>query len=204
MIKLIYYTHWSTAVTTPYIYETFMNHLETEFSVENLLFITEYVQIKQVLMIKYPQSRSMMKENALIKFDIKLPQNNTDCDYDYDEKNSILEIEMKQSNPNSNRAVSVETPPTMHVSRIAKQLCQDSNVIITFRSLYNKYVDENNAPFMINVSSICREELIKSLDCNYYQDVSKTNTTNHQTSGIINNVSNDDLCTNESMSSNYS
>ena len=33
--------HWSDIVCTPYGYEAFMNHLETEFSIENLLFITE-------------------------------------------------------------------------------------------------------------------------------------------------------------------
>ena len=34
-------THWSQIVTTHYGFELFINHLESEWSVENLLFITE-------------------------------------------------------------------------------------------------------------------------------------------------------------------
>ena len=37
----IKFKHWSQVVSTSYGYELFINHLEKEFSVENLLFITE-------------------------------------------------------------------------------------------------------------------------------------------------------------------
>ena len=35
------FVHWSQIVCTSLGYESFMNHLETEFSIENLLFVTE-------------------------------------------------------------------------------------------------------------------------------------------------------------------
>ena len=38
---------WKDIVCTSYGYETFMNHLEKEFSIENLLFISEYMQINK-------------------------------------------------------------------------------------------------------------------------------------------------------------
>ena len=39
--KSVIYNHWSQIVCTALGYESFMNHLETEFSLENLLFVTE-------------------------------------------------------------------------------------------------------------------------------------------------------------------
>ena len=45
--KIVY---WSQVVQSKNGYESFANFLESEFSVENILFITEYVQFKQRLM----------------------------------------------------------------------------------------------------------------------------------------------------------
>ena len=203
------YTHWSQAVTSPYIYEKFMNHLETEFSVENLLFVTEYVQMKHVLMQNYCQLEQMMKDNISIKFDIKLPQNDLDnhddthtpeielmqdvdiVDHSHDAAHGDINGDVDASSDqlqsksmdHSNLGVntsrsrlsapsfSAELPPVVPISLIAKQLCKDLDIIVAFKSLYNKYIDADNAPFMINISSSCREELMKSLDCNYYNNM---------------------------------
>ena len=203
-------TSWSKCMSSPYIYEKFMNHLSREFSVENLLFITEYIQIKNVLKQKYYQLEEMMKENRSIRFDIKLPkyhsdENDDDNDDDNDDGTPYFDDNMQfhctddehdknekndknphdgdddaydddklktVSNINRKRGISTPSlsaePPIVPVSLIAKQLCKDLNIILAFKSLYNKYIDANHAPFMINISSTCREELMKLLDCNYY------------------------------------
>ena len=65
-----------------------------------------------------------------------------------------------------------ETDVKCPISSIAKQLYHKNDindVIIAFRSLYNKYIDSNNASFMINISSNTRESLMILLDCSYYQ-----------------------------------
>ena len=208
------YKHWSKAVSCPYIYEKFMNHLETEFSIENLLFITEYVQIKHQLKQKYCQLEQMMKDNGLIKFDIKLPPLNDETEREEEMHGQSVEDDEKQEKQEKQKRVSpqwlqaekiienlpqmhlstpsfsasvgpvvppivpAEVPPVVPISLIAKRLSQDSNIILAFKSLYNKYIDANGAPFMINISSNCRQELMILLDCNYYyQNTHKTKKT---------------------------
>ena len=194
--------HWSRVIVTPYIYEKFMNFLTREFAVENLLFITEYIQIKNVLKQKYDNFSQMMKENKSIRFDIKLPQNEidnhdinvetktktetkTDTDTEKTTTTSrnkkhvgnndhrlsvaIAIGHMKKPSYNSSSFSNITDIPTMPVSLIAKQLYDNFDIIIAFKSLYNKYIDEYNAPFMINISSHCRKTLMKSLDSNYFQ-----------------------------------
>ena len=117
----------------------FINHLETEFSCENLLFITEYVQVKHCLKKKYGMLEDLIKKNPCMRYDISLP--------DMDLKNSDMVI------------------PT---SLIAKKVLLDGNAIVAFKSLYKKYIDGNNAPFMINIASRTRQVLINLLDADYY------------------------------------
>ena len=176
---------WSTAVHNPYIYEKFMNHLETEFSVENLLFITEfyYVQMKNILKQKYSQLDEMIKDNnRSIKFDVKLAILN-DLRDDKIKLNAYDDIngEKKQSQVDSIEPAVPAVPPVVPVSLIAKrlQLSNNSNsIILAFRLLYNKYIDDNGAPFMIHISSLCRQELMISLDCKYYQRMKRRKKTN--------------------------
>ena len=52
---------WNDIVTTPFGYSSFMNHLELEWSLENLLFITEYIQIKDILL----EQNINIKDNLL-------------------------------------------------------------------------------------------------------------------------------------------
>ena len=135
-----------------------------------------------------------MKENGSIRFDIKVPKYDYDDDVDHyhhhfyqpgvrpsindstDEKhdnvnhhdNDKLKTVYSHRQRISTASLSAE-PPVVPLSLIAKQLYKNSyNIILAFKSLYNKYIDTNYAPFMINISSKCREELMKSLDCNYY------------------------------------
>ena len=131
--------HWSQAVASELGYELFMNHLQSEFSIENALFITEYVQIKDVLKNDDtfgPIMTTLLQEQAksrLYSFDVNLS-------------------------------------PIVPISKIAQKLCDDNDIVTAFKSLYKKYIDSQNAPFMINIASKNREKLMISLDCKYYQN----------------------------------
>ena len=65
---------WSKLVTTALGYEQFINHLESEFSVENLLLITEYMQVKHVLKKRFVIFNKLWKNNESIRFNIDLPE----------------------------------------------------------------------------------------------------------------------------------
>ena len=71
------------------------------------------------------------------------------------------------NNNNNNNGVADNVP----ISLIAKQLYNDSNIILAFKCLYYKYIDAQNAPFMINLSFKVRERLMKSLDGQYYKQL---------------------------------
>lgn len=58
-------------------------------------------------------------------------------------------------------------------SLIAKRLYKDDNIILAFKSLYNKYIDATNAPFCVNISSRNRVQLTHLLDSYHYQKTLK-------------------------------
>ena len=53
--------HWTKIMQTEVGYEEFMDYLATEFSTENLLFITEYIEVKKVLMDHFPHILEKLK-----------------------------------------------------------------------------------------------------------------------------------------------
>ena len=121
--------HWTTAVIAPLIYEKFMNHLQGEFSLENLLFITEYVQIKNVLRTQHPELKQIMKNNVLIKFDVKLGQ--------FPNDDSANDENKAEERINRSGSIINETPPIVPVSLIAKRLSENGDIILAFKSIYN-------------------------------------------------------------------
>ena len=136
--------HWSQITTTIYGFEIFMSHLQYEYSLEALLFLLEYVQIKHILMEKFDFLVAMIKKDRKMGFNLNLPQS--------DKLESLMaktlanEINSKDLNDAS--------------LQIA--------IINAFRSLCDKYVNPNTAPFMINIGSKQREVLMHSLDSKYF------------------------------------
>ena len=53
--------HWTQIMQTEVGYEEFMDYLASEFSTENLLFITEYIEVKKVLMDHFPHILDKLK-----------------------------------------------------------------------------------------------------------------------------------------------
>eukprot|EP00484_Ammonia_sp_Unknown_P020546 CAMPEP_0197044160 /NCGR_PEP_ID=MMETSP1384-20130603/20277_1 /TAXON_ID=29189 /ORGANISM="Ammonia sp." /LENGTH=131 /DNA_ID=CAMNT_0042475563 /DNA_START=81 /DNA_END=472 /DNA_ORIENTATION=+ len=64
-------TYWSQIAENKDGYEEFANFLESEFSVENILFVTEYIQFKHVLMDN-EQICAQIQELEL-EFDLNIP-----------------------------------------------------------------------------------------------------------------------------------
>ena len=66
--------HWTDIVSTVYGYTSLMNHLESEYSIENLLYLTEYMQIKDILLKNNPTIVSTIQNNNKGSyFNIKIP-----------------------------------------------------------------------------------------------------------------------------------
>ena len=220
--------HWSAVVSDSEGYQEFINHLESEFSVENLLFITEYIQIKNFLKQRYntiwQQLINDKNHASRIKFNVLLPTSNKDIVYSgsvsptnitsHNKKKSKLNALILGSNIAGINSSDNETETQVEnnmdinnmnntgddngipVSKIVQQMMQvfaanDSsqmktqndnydkvninynedglNIIRAFQSLYNKYVNGNGAPFMINIASNTRDQLMISLDNGYYR-----------------------------------
>ena len=53
------------------------------------------------------------------------------------------------------------------VDMVTTRMC--ARIISSFRCLYTKYIDSQNAVLMINISSQNRKMLMELLDCDYYQ-----------------------------------
>ena len=95
----------------------------------------------------------------------------------------------------------LKTEDRIPVSLIAQQLYQTieeninkniihigNDIIEAFKLIYNKYVDAQDAIFMINISSRKRNSLMNLLDCEYYyREVQKPNFVRRLTDTIAKN-----------------
>ena len=68
------FKHWLQVVSSEYGYELLGNHFEKEHTVENLLFLTEYVQVKTVLKYKFDLLTQLFDNKIQMGFDVKLGQ----------------------------------------------------------------------------------------------------------------------------------
>ena len=215
-MKISNMRNWSDIVSTPFGYQLFINHCESEFNVENLLFLTEYVQVKDVLWRKFFDAMNQINGNnkhdhnfdqiatdiAGIRKSIGNPRQHVQVDYTLEHKvqhkqndfhvnfpkidDSMLRDESIQDNNdnNFNRVKSMSLSFRARniniinlydsqeyqypVSLIAKKLFNNLDIIDAFITLYTKYIDTNQASFMINISSRTRQRLTVMLDCKYY------------------------------------
>ena len=275
--------NWSSVVSSELGYELFMNHLQSEFSIENLLYITEYMQIKDVLKndsIFGPIVEKLMKDKISCSFHVDLPEipdsmlmnrsggnstssngagsvgggaggsghggggatllipadeespevfnnysninpnrenfkffhkkvnstslsknglgnhfgasnsnnnsnsnkNNNNTNGNNNKNNNTNNNNNNSNNKSNNKSYSLnykkqglrqasvsDIPPIVPISKIAKKLYNDNDIISAFKSLYNKYIDSQSAPFMINIASQNRDLLMISLDNKYYR-----------------------------------
>ena len=156
--------HWSQIVATEFGYELFINYSQLEFCIENLLFLTEYMQLKDVLKRKFSiflqlwnYTKNDRETRKRIGFNINFPSID---DGKYGQENRRLSIQIRDNH---------DAGHGYPVSIISKKLFNDLDVLSAFKALYYKYVDSSYAPFMINISSPTREKITMSLDHKYYK-----------------------------------
>ena len=178
--------HWSEIVSTSFGYQLFMDHLELEFSIENLLFITEYIQIKYVLSKKFDQLNQLLSSNK--------NSNNYKKDIGFNIKFGFVNDDSIFESYESNKNTTESGYP---LSLIAKQLYNDLDIINAFKTLYKKYIDYYDASFMINISSQSRNNLMTMLDDKYYKNILKNNVDtlhdNNDNKNNNNNKNNNDI-----------
>ena len=83
--------------------------------------------------------------------------------------NVNLNINLNIRNNVHENANTIATEDKNLDSQFAHALIICNKIILSFQALYNKYIEEFNAPFMINISSHKRHNLRNILDCEYYQ-----------------------------------
>ena len=111
---------------------------------------------------------NLSKQSKLARFTLALPPTKT-------EEGEIPESIMCQTLRNN-----------LNQIEDIREMKQENNVIIcekiilAFESLYNKYIDSQNAVFMINISSNNRNQLTHLFDKNYYKMMIKRQTTNER------------------------
>ena len=110
------------------------------------------------------------KQHQKISFDITLPA--VEFDDDLNDINDHKTDSESDNNPNGVTMHAVteaqdHTGDSFPVSLIAQKLYNDKDIISAFQALYSKYIDEKDAPFMINISSQNRKQLKLSLDKDY-------------------------------------
>ena len=66
------FKHWFQVASSEYEYELVANHLENEHTVENLLFLTEYVQAKTLLKYKFDLLTQLIDNKTQTRFDVEI------------------------------------------------------------------------------------------------------------------------------------
>eukprot|EP01083_Nonionella_stella_P215763 776244_1 len=127
-------TSWKPIVQKMDGYALFMNHLQREFCVENLLFVTEYSQFKQMLIKTAPNQMETMQEKLVWKLDLppsaELPLGSITCRFHC----QITETETSKTD-------------------------MDKLLFDACNKLYEKYI-KPGATFEINISSSQRYNII--------------------------------------------
>lgn len=140
------------------------------------------MQIKTVLKKRFNEFNDLLNDpnyTSSVDFDVNLPNiddklsitdpqtiNSPDSGADNinDENNIVINIDDMNNSGKNQSTCSCDFP----VSVIAQKLCKDKDIIDAFQSLYLKYIDDKEAPFMINISYQNRKQLKISLDKEYY------------------------------------
>eukprot|EP01083_Nonionella_stella_P048456 129522_1 len=126
---------WIQIISTKEGFESFANFLEMEFSIENLLFLTEYIQLKYA-MLDYECFEDKIKKQLKLRFDLDLPHDKIPL--------SVIAKEFREAMDEVDQEVDASD--------------------ISFRAmhrLFEKYISQL-APLEINISSTSRKRLIKA------------------------------------------
>lgn len=137
----------------------------------------QYVQTKRVLKQRFDEFNHLLNDPTYctnVGFDINLPRVQFKSFKDIDQLTTDQSAEREaKTRDNNNKDNITCTDIYIHdddfpVSLIAQKLYNDDDIIEAFQRLYSKYINEKDAPFMINISSENRTRLKLSLHNQYY------------------------------------
>ena len=128
---------WREVVKTMNGYEQFASFLEREFSMENILFVTEYVQLKQEI-IRVEKYKVMMESELKLDYNLTLPSEIPE---------SIIAKEFESG--------------TMNDMDMNKKVCDG------LKQLYEKYIDSSTAAMEVNISSTTKYNLTNLFKMDY-------------------------------------
>lgn len=157
----------------------------------------QYIQTKEVLnnMDKTSEIMKHLNESGICRFQVSLPPSKMNASSARNEQlipcsRIAQQLETELLNiavANRNNYVSDEEEkrsPTITITTIGNTDNCDMDwkpimiIIDTFRQLYNKYIDPNNAVFMLNISSNNRQNLTHLFDNDYYNSAIKNRNKN--------------------------
>eukprot|EP01084_Bolivina_argentea_P177548 307013_1 len=130
---------WNQSIVTTEGYESFANFLEKEFSIENLLFVSEYVQLKQSMNNNATLGKKIKQQETLY-YDLELPSS---------VPLSIISLEFQD------KMQCINTVNTGDVECKLSEICFDS-----LNRLFFKYIDSASASLEVNLSWDKRKNLI--------------------------------------------
>lgn len=147
---------------------------DCDFVFPVLVYESQYIQTKTVLKQNFDEFNELLNDpnhKQNLKFNVNLPS----VEFTHKKKLPVLVnvdsvsgqrrqgIQIDQSTVEKNPGINGHGND-FPVSLIAQRLFDDNSIIDAFKSLYLKYIDDENAPFMLNISSQNRKALELSLD----------------------------------------
>jgi len=125
---------WEREIAHKEGYKAFASFLSKEFAVENLLYVTEYIQLKDA--ISDSEAHTLLDDKCPLDFNLHLP--------------SDLQISAMVGRFNA----------AMKEIDVNNMLALKSVVLETMREFYEKYIEPDQAPLEINIASRKRRLLV--------------------------------------------
>ena len=128
---------WKNAISTMDGYEQFALFLSGEFSTENILFVTEYVQLKQKMRMSIPRLKEKIDTELNLEYTLNLPS------------------EIPQS-------VIVKG---FDVLNDCSDSNLDKAVYDVLKKIFDKYIDSSTAVMEVNISSATKYIYLLQTEC---------------------------------------
>ena len=194
--------HWTQIMSTEVGYEEFMDYLAQEFSTENLLFITEYIEVKKVLANHFGKILEKLKEKHagdygfFVEFDtlandeyenmenranisigirtFSVSDIKDNCSHSLIARELNEELIKFRNNNNKDLELEDNHGDEENYQNMVAVGIRDC-IISAFSRIYSKYIDDYSASFMINLSHRNRESLSKLFVSNKFSENSNIN-----------------------------
>jgi len=138
------YRSWQGIIQTDDGYEQFAKFLEHEFSTENIMFITEYLGVKNRM--KQNETLNTIITEKDISYNLKLPSAAPQC-RTLHANLSELNLSNFSSKPKSEEDIALETKTNQDIA------------LQSLKRIYYRYIDPSKAVLQVNISYRTRRQL---------------------------------------------